>query len=364
MSVGDGVGRLTVHQAFHDRSNALNFLRLVFAALVLVDHVRVGGGYCNGNACAVSAQIGSAGVDGFFAASGFLIAGSALNHRPLGYLWRRCLRILPGYWTCLLVLIALGAATAHGPYWTSPTGPVYFLLHNFDLRWLPQVIAGTPTDVPYPWTWDASLWTLWWEFGCYLFLGLLAVIGVLRKKHIFLCITAPIVAVAIIGELNGHSPPILRFAAIFLTGSSIYLYRDRLPDSRAFAVAGLVGAAAGFVMHADALLGVSVAYPTIWTGAHLPVRTGSRNDLSYGLYIYGWPVMQVLLLAGAATIGYWLLLPAVFLATLPVAAVSWLFVERPAMRLKVLTLSALLVRGQSTVASTVVAPGSREATTL
>ena len=138
--------------------------------------------------------------------------------------------------------------------------------------------------------------------------------------------------------MNGQGPPILRFTAIFLAGSAIYLYRDRIPDSRILAVAGLLGAAFGFVVHADALLGVCVAYPTIWTAAHLPVRIGSRNDLSYGLYIYGWPVMQLLLLAGAATIGYWLLLPIVLLATLPVAVVSWLLVERPAMRLKALTL--------------------------
>jgi peptidoglycan/LPS O-acetylase OafA/YrhL len=328
----------TIGEAFNGRSNALNFLRLVFAALVLVDHVHIGAGFCVGTACNTTNQVGSAGVDGFFAASGFLIAGSALKYQPLRYLWHRCLRILPGYWTCLLVLVMLGAVTAHAAYWTSSTGPVFFLVHNFDLRWQPWVIAGTPSGVPFPWTWDASLWTLWWEFGCYLFVGVLAAAGILRRRDLFLCIAAPTWAVSIIGEVNGQSPAILRFAAIFMAGTAIYLYRDRIPDSRILAATGLVGAAAGFAVHADALLGVCVAYPTLWTAAHLPVRIGSRNDLSYGLYIYGWPVMQMLLMAGAATIGYWLLLPTVFLATLPVAAISWLLVERPAMRLKAATL--------------------------
>lgn len=339
------MGHGTIGEAFDSRSNALNFLRLAFAALVLVDHVHIGGGFCTGTACTTTNQVGEAAVDGFFAASGFLIAGSALTHPLPRFLWRRCLRILPGYWTCLLVLIALGAVTAHGAYWTAPTGPVYFLRHNVALQWWgTQVIAGTPTGVPYPWTWDASLWTLRWEFACYLFLGLLAATGVLRRRKVFLCAAIPICEAAIIAAVNGQSLPLLRFAAIFMAGSGLYLFRDRIPDSTLLAAVGLVGAAAGFALHADALLGVCLAYTTIWTAAHLPVRIGSRNDLSYGVYIYGWPVMQLLLLAGAADIGYWLLLPTVLLATLPVAAISWLLIERPALSLK----GATLRRGENT----------------
>lgn len=353
----------SIGSRFDSRSNSLNLLRLVFAALVLVDHVHVGGGYCRGAVCTTTGQIGSAGVDGFFAASGFLIARSALKYTLPRYLWHRCLRILPGYWICLLVLITLGAITAHAAYWTSPTGPAYFLLHNFALRWDPQVIAGTPTGVPYRWTWDASLWTLWWEFGCYLYIGLLALVGVLQRTRVFMAIAVPIWAVAVIGGISGQNPPILRFAAIFMAGCAIYLYRDAIPDRGALALAGFLGTAAGFALHTDALLGVCVAYPTIWTAAHLPIRIGSKTDLSYGLYIYAWPVMQLLLMAGAATLGYWPLLLIVFLATLPVAAFSWLLVERPALSLKGVV--PPLQRGGKTTdeASIAAAPDLRDATT-
>jgi peptidoglycan/LPS O-acetylase OafA/YrhL len=54
-------------------------------------------------------------------------------------------------------------------------------------------------------------------------------------------------------------------------------------------------------------------------------------DLSYGLYIYGWPVAQTLLhlYPGLAPIN----LAALSLAcTLPLAAASWHLVERPALR--------------------------------
>ena len=47
-------------------------------------------------------------IDGFFALSGFLIFGSYLNSPGTGrFVWRRCLRILPGFWVCLLVMTFL-----------------------------------------------------------------------------------------------------------------------------------------------------------------------------------------------------------------------------------------------------------------
>ena len=67
----------------------------------------------------------------------------------------------------------------------------------------------------------------------------------------------------------------------------------------------------------------------------LPVIPAARfGDLSYGIYIYGWPVEQgvVWLLGGRAA--WW----QVFLLALPAAAalafLSWHLVERPALRLK------------------------------
>ena len=53
-----------------------------------------------------------------------------------------------------------------------------------------------------------------------------------------------------------------------------------------------------------------------------------KADLSYGIYIYAFPIQQTL-----AGYGQLNLLTAV-LTVLPFAAFSWFLVERPAMRLK------------------------------
>jgi len=78
-------------------------------------------------------------------------------------------------------------------------------------------------------------------------------------------------------------------------------------------------------------------YLALWLAVtpRLPVIPAARfGDLSYGIYIYGWPAEQgvVWLLGGRAM--WW----QVFLLALPAAAAlafrSWHLVERPALRLK------------------------------
>ena len=58
------------------------------------------------------------------------------------------------------------------------------------------------------------------------------------------------------------------------------------------------------------------------------------GDLSYGLYIYGWPVEQAVMWLCGGHAAWW----QVFLMALPTAAalafLSWHLVERPMLRLK------------------------------
>ena len=58
-----------------------------------------------------------------------------------------------------------------------------------------------------------------------------------------------------------------------------------------------------------------------------------HTDLSYGLYLYGWPAQQLawMLPTGKTVFGNIVLATAIALAC---AALSWFLVERPALRLK------------------------------
>ncbi len=75
-------------------------------------------------------------------------------------------------------------------------------------------------------------------------------------------------------------------------------------------------------------------YLCVYGMVRLPLRWTPSWDLSYGLYVYHWPVQLLLLLSGAATLGS---VPFVLISlalALALAALSWVTVEGPALRLK------------------------------
>lgn len=100
-------------------------------------------------------------------------------------------------------------------------------------------VSGTPSGIPYPFAWDGSLWTLYWEFRCYVGIALLALFGLLFRRELVLAIAVFVWFVEI--GLFFYPSPIYnaqfdaRFSSIFLVGVLLYLYRDRVPDSSALA---------------------------------------------------------------------------------------------------------------------------------
>jgi len=370
--------RRTIGASFSGTRNSLNFLRLVLATLVLVDHSVGLAGFgslwtLNDN------SIGTLAVYGFFGISGFLIAGSAVRNTPVRYLWQRFLRIFPGLWVCLIMTALVFGVIAYvadpighcglSCYVYAPDGPVKYVYRNALLpnAWLYQFsIGGTPKGVPYPAVWDGPLWTLFYEFLCYLGLLALGLTGFLKRRVLTLVsavlLWGGVAVITLTPRLdsrfnffhNAQPMNLLKFAAIFMVGSVLYLYRDRVPDSGWLALAtaalffaGLFLPNGGFhdarnpvYWFTDSYLLVPViAYPLLWLGIHLPFhRLGARNDYSYGVYIYAYPMTQLLAVAGVQHWGYPAFLILSILVTAPVAVASWWIVERHALRLKKINL--------------------------
>lgn len=350
LHIGD---TLTLRQ----RTNSLNFLRLALAVLVIFSHTFPIGGF--GNERILGNQtLGDISVDAFFAISGFLICGSAMRHttrfglrRGLAkYFWDRVLRIFPAFWICLIVTAtvfgAIGWWSANrgvGDYWSAPQGPLHYIASDSYLRMNDYTISGTPANVPYPQAWDGSLWTLSWEFLCYIGVAVLAALGLLQRRRFVVGIAVLIwlaeVTVFFNPSLFPSAQYALRFGSIFVAGALVYLYRDRIADSGTLAGALVVLAALGMALGhplshvADVISGPALVYPVLWLGAHLPFRNvGATNDLSYGVYIYAFPVGQLLALGHVQRDGYLVFALATIAATLPLAAASWWMVERWALR--------------------------------
>lgn len=104
--------------------------------------------------------------------------------------------------------------------------------------------------------------------------------------------------------------------------------------------------------------GIALAYLMLWMGATLPVRLGMSNDISYGIYIYGFPIQQSLVMLGIAGIGWFSFAIVGLVATVPLAVLSWWLIERPSLRLKILMADKQFEQPDVALAS--VAPDSRE----
>jgi peptidoglycan/LPS O-acetylase OafA/YrhL len=335
----------SLQDRFDPRSNSFDVLRMLFALLVAVAHgISAHTGW---QPLLGSSGIGDFGLDGFFVLSGFLVTRSwfRLESFPR-FAWHRFLRIMPGFWVCLVVVAFVAAPVAAALQGMSPlhafTGTPSawtYVLENAGLLIVHYDIAGILADLPKESSFNGSLWTLAFEAFCYAIVGVLGALGLLRRRPA-LVPAAAAVLLALTAMQEAGLPVLLnerviRLVLMFLLGAAAYLYADRIPLR-----GGLAAGAAGLFLLSLALFddyrvlgAVPLAYLYLWAGASLPAMR-MRADLSYGIYIYHWPLQQILMLTALAAAPTAVFVPvSIALAVLPAAA-SWYLVERPALRHK------------------------------
>ena len=330
----------TLADAWHTGRNNFNLIRLVAAWLVIWSHGWPITGTAGPDPLGRLTLIRSGGeiaVDVFFVVSGFLVAASLERNRWREFLAARALRIFPALIVCvLLTVFVLGPAlTTASDYWSSAVTWRY-LWANASL-WraefsLPGVFATLPRDAV-----NGSLWTLPIEGRLYLALLLAGILGMLRPLRYLptwaLAIAAACGFAWLRAPLPEHLSALIWVTAFFITGTLIWIWRARIRLSTWALLPLLAMAAAtrGSVWFAPAYFAL-VAYGT-FCAAFLPrLPVIARTDLSYGLYLYGWPMQQLALLAGATTV----LTNTAVASTLAFvcAAGSWYLVERPALNWK------------------------------
>ncbi|MDR1264815.1 MAG: acyltransferase [Propionibacteriaceae bacterium] len=326
-------------------------MRLILAALVIVCHAWYLAGAGEGPHPA-GENLGGWAVIGFFIVSGYLITGSRMAKGFGQYLTNRIARLYPGFAVNLLVTVGLFAPLAYvlahhtlDGYFHTPTTPLAYLANNFTLRIGTYDVAGTLAGVPYPGAWNGSLWTLYYEFLCYLAVGVVFSLAWLRRRPrvvapvLFLgsvLVYSQVDRVMALAQDNFDLRFFLKLLPSFLAGAVLWAFRDRLVYNLVGAVLS-AGASAGLIA-VSTRWGIQAASPflgyiILWLAMAVPApRLILREDISYGVYIYGWITEQLLALAGAYRLG---LVPYMILAligTVPFAVASWLLVEKPAMR--------------------------------
>jgi len=285
----------------------------------------------------------------FFALSGYLVAGSLVRSASLfQFMTFRLLRIYPA----LSVEVVLSAFII-GPLLTKSNLPVYFtdpLFRSYllnvtgDIHYL---LPGLFARNPYPNIVNAQLWTVPFELLCYVSIAGLAIVGIKRHRLLgpaSVMILALGYTVSKLVQFHGFPPPIIgRVSGLvllvsFLSGMSIFFYNDRIVwSARLCALSGIVSALLlSVVPNGDYIVAPFAAYFTVSLGLTNPTKLGILRgaDYSYGIFLYGFVIQQVLMERLPWARIWWLnILLSVPCATL-FAAASWHIVEKPALRLK------------------------------
>lgn len=339
-----------VSRTFDPRSNSLNLFRLVLAAMVLFAHAF----YIAGRGVGPHIQgenLGGWAVAGFFVLSGFLITRSRFRHRLGDYLVLRMARILPAFWVCLVATAVLFAPLAlvlqsrglDGYLTTGPT-PLSFLWSNWTLLMNQYDIGTTLASVPYPGAWNGSLWSLYYEFACYLIVGAVGCFAVARRSVAPLLVLWA-VSVVLRGadehwasyQLDERAMLLAKLLPYFLGGAVAHFIVDRYGLPHALGAPSLVlgVAALATIPHVGGQLAApALAVGLIWLSTVVPQpRIVARHDISYGFYIYAWPVQQLLAVMALHDRGFVLYVVVSALVTAVLATASWLLLERPVMRI-------------------------------
>jgi peptidoglycan/LPS O-acetylase OafA/YrhL len=347
--VTTALARGSLEARFDPRRNSLNFLRLVLAVSVIVSHSWPLSGY--GQNPGVGNQLlGDWAVDGFFAISGYLILSSRLNSRSLiDFFWRRVLRIWPAFLVALLLVAFVAAPVSvyvlHDGHY-EPLSALSYVGRNAGLVIGQLSIHGTLGGTPGTPNWNAPLWTLAYEFSCYI--GIALTVTIIPRRFLGVAVIVLLVGATAICSARvfvGVPVPesvfaLARLGSFFVAGSALFVYKARIPMRLLPAIVALVVCVAlVFGQAFDVFGAIPFAYLLMFLGITLPLQAvGARNDFSYGMYIYAYPVQLLLIIAvgprGVPVLVYVLLS---ILLTAPLAIGSWFLIERNAMSLKRLT---------------------------
>ncbi|ANF30958.1 hypothetical protein A0130_04040 [Leifsonia xyli] len=356
----------TISAGLRGHDNALGLIRLVLALAVLVSHTFPLGGFGHDPGTGITkgqANLGSLAVAGFFAISGYLITKSGMSADVVQFLWRRVLRIFPAFLLALLlaafvlgpIIWSLDGHSLAAYFARGATSPWHYLLSNWNLHvgtWgiLDIFQHSTPYgQATHSSVINGSMWTLGYEWDCYMMIAILLLAGVLTKARPVVVIVAGVIFAAQIvdlvspGTMGSVFPPLgsVQFSYLsypFIVGAVFAVYSRSIPLNARFGVAAGVVMVWTLLNGGYAVVGVPAGvYFILWLGSAIPGRLrtiGQKNDISYGVYLYAFPVQMTLAYFGLNKLG---VVPMILGAAIIVLAISWLswrFIESPAMSLK------------------------------
>jgi peptidoglycan/LPS O-acetylase OafA/YrhL len=327
------------------KNNNFGVVRLTAAVAVIVSHafmLSYGSDMADPLAGLTSFLLGDHAVNAFFVLSGFLIAASWHRQPNLPYfLCGRFLRIFPA-----LFLVTVATIVVAGLVQNQLSFAAFLSSWETISLFLRVVVAldgggtlpGIFVENPDGRLVLATVWTIRYEVICYLTIPLVSIIAFHfadEKKIVsFILLVASVVLILRAEReetlLVDH---LARFFFAFYVGVGSWMARRYLSIS--FWRVGLLLAAA-YLLLGTALSPVSeifaIAGLVFWLGSLDFGRIGafvSREDISYGLYLLGFPIQQTWLVLWQGPNPVLANMTLTLLTVIPIAFLSWRFVESP-----------------------------------
>ena len=323
--------------------NNMDLLRVIFGLIVVFAHIYALTKSKN-LLCLKNMFDGELAVRCFFVVSGFLIFMSYEKSKSnISYLEKRIRRIYPAYFCVVVSAAIFGAFLTKlpiGDYFGM--GLLKYLIFNLSFLnsitpSLPGVFVNDPTTPV-----NGALWTIKVEMGFYIVVPLLvwlmnrfSRLGVILTLYA-LSLTwrilfdhfASSTGQSIYLEIGKQLPGQLSF---FLSGAAIYYCFPWFMRSLKWLFpAALVGAVLAQHFSIAPMLPacLAIVVMAIAFGPYLG-NAGKYGDISYGIYIYHYPIIQTVIFFGLFDQHSWAALVLVLIISTSISFISWHFVEKP-----------------------------------
>lgn len=341
---------------YNPSSNNFNFIRFIAALFVIISHTfdipNEGKNEPLRQLCQTDFSFSYIGLSAFFLLSGFLITQSWAQRKSASqFLLNRLLRIIPGLFVVVLLTIFI-----YGPLFTQLPINIYFsqidtfaYLKNVLIFQSQGHLPGVFTE-QFRGPLNGSIWTLPYEALFYLCTPILsAAIHRAGTRSLFVIpviimlsywmISHPDIGNMYSPKLNIYRGAVVTFGGFFVAGSLFYTYHQQIPfDKTVFwtvTISYVALIATVDIAIVKALSPFLIGYILFYLAFQKsPVSDFGKNyDLSYGMYIYAFPI-QLVILYHLQIQSAWISILVTLILVLPLAWFSWTFVEKPMLKLR------------------------------
>lgn len=288
------------------KSENLHLMRFIASVMVIFSHAYVLTGttpnvdfinrYSKGGT-----SIGGICVALFFLCSGYLISKSVTRADGFfPYIKARLIRLLPPLVLVVTATVLIGAAITELPvldYFTN-LGTYKYLLNAVMLpvHNLPGVFEQNAASADV----NGSLWTLPVEFACYIACFLFYKLRLLDKKRMLFTLPVVVLAMLIESRLPGILSFMVKPCVCFYVGMLYYVYREHIVLDVKFLPIAIVVLIAGMSVPWLITPVYAIAWSyilfTLWFAVpQCPALLGKTGDISYGVYLWGFLIQQILI---------------------------------------------------------------------